>query len=53
LESSEKKDGNQKGSNGKNGKEKELFVRNGVLTRRVEGLYIGKEQGMYKEEGKQ
>ena len=53
LESSGRKDGNEKGSNGRKGKEKELVDREKVLAWKVEGLYSGKEQETFKDEGNQ
>jgi len=53
LESSGKKDGNEKVSKGRKGKERELVDRQMVLAVRVEGLYGGKEQEPFKKEGKQ
>jgi hypothetical protein len=53
MESSGKKDGNEKVSKGRKGKEKELVDRKRAHTGKVEGLYSGKEQEMFKKEGKQ
>jgi len=53
LERSRRNDGNEKVSKGRNGKEKELVDRKRALARTVEGLYGGKEQEMFKKEGKQ
>jgi len=53
LESSGRKDGNEKVSNGRKGKGKELVARKRALARKVEGLYSGKEQETFKKEGQQ
>jgi hypothetical protein len=53
LESSGRKDGNEKVSKGRKGKEKELVDRKRALAGKVEGLYGGKEQETFKKEGKQ
>jgi hypothetical protein len=53
LESSGRKDGNEKVSNGRKGKETELVDRKRALPGKVEGLYGGKEQETFKKEGKQ
>jgi len=53
LESAGRKHGNEKGSNGRKGNEMELVHRKRVVEWKVEGLYSGKEQEMFKEEGKQ
>jgi len=53
LESSGRKDGNEKVSNGRQGKEKELVDRNRALAGKVEGLYSGKEQETFKKQAKQ
>ena len=53
MEISGRKDGNEKVSNGRKGKEKELVDRKKVPAGKVEGLYRGKEQETFKKEGKQ
>jgi len=52
LESSARKDGNETVSNGGQGKEKESVDRKRALAGKVEGLYSGKEQEMFKKEAK-
>jgi len=52
LESSGRKDGNEKVSNGSIGKEKELVDRKRALAGKVEGLYRGEEQQTVKDDGK-
>jgi len=44
LESSGRKNGNEKVSNGRKGKEKELVDRKRAHAGKVDGLYSGKEQ---------
>jgi hypothetical protein len=53
LESSGRKDCNEKVSKGRNGKEKQLVDRKRALAGKVEELYGGKEQERFKKEGKQ
>ena len=53
MESSGRNDENEKCSNRRRGREKELLDRKRVLAGKLEGLYSGKEQKMFKEEGKQ
>jgi hypothetical protein len=53
LESSGTKDGNDKVSKGKTGKEKELVDRKRAHAGKVEGLYSAKEQETFKKEGTQ
>ena len=53
LESSGRKEGDEKGSNSRNGKEKEFGDRRRALAGKVEGLYSREEQETFKEEGKQ
>ena len=53
MESSGKKDGNEKVSTGRKGQEKELVDRKRALAGKVEGLYSGKEQETFKNDGKQ
>jgi hypothetical protein len=51
LESTGRNDGNEKGSNGRKGKEKELIDRKGALAEKVKGSYCRKEQERCKKEG--
>jgi len=53
LDISGRKDGNENVLKGRKGKEKKLVDRNRALAAKVEGLYGGKEQEMFKKEGKQ
>jgi len=52
LQSSGRKDGNEKVSKGRKGKEKELGDRKRARAGNMEGLYVGKEQETFKKEGK-
>ena len=53
MESAGRKDGNEKVSKGRKGKEKELVNRKRALAGKVEGLYGGKEQETFQKERKQ
>jgi hypothetical protein len=52
LQSSGRKAGNEKGSKGRKGKEKELADRERGHAGKVEGLHSGNEQQTFKKEGK-
>jgi hypothetical protein len=53
LESSGRKDGNEKLSNGRKRREKELVDRKGELEGNMEGLYHRNEQETFKTDGMQ